>query len=321
MRYRLLGRTGLRVSEVFLGAMSFGGPSTGVDEARRVVDAYAGAGGNVIDTASAYGDSEAVLGQVLTDRDRFVLATKFTLSRDRSDPNAAGGHRKNLRLSLERSLRRLRTDHVDLLWVHTWDPRTPIEETLRALDDAVRAGQVLYVGISDAPAWVVSRADALAEWRAWTPFAAVQVPYNLVDRDVEREVLPMAEALGLSVAAFGTLGHGALTGSTARVPEPTARQRSAAAAVRAVADELGATPARVAIAWTRARSAAVHPLVGVRTAGQVADVVAAADLVLPDELRARLEAAAPFEPGPFADFLSESAASPFVFGDAEVLSR
>jgi aryl-alcohol dehydrogenase-like predicted oxidoreductase len=138
---------------------------------------------------------------------------------------------------------------------------------------------------------------------------------------VEREVLPMAEALGLSVAAFGTLGHGALAGSTTRVPRPTARQRAAAAAVRAVADELGATPAQVAIAWTRARSPAVHPLVGVRAAAQVADVVAAADLVLPDELRVRLEAAAPFEPGPLADFMAQSAASPFVFGDAQVVDR
>jgi aryl-alcohol dehydrogenase-like predicted oxidoreductase len=205
--------------------------------------------------------------------------------------------------------------------VHTWDRHTPIEETLRALDDAVRAGQVLYVGISDAPAWVVARADALAEWRAWTPFAAIQVPYNLVDRDIEREVLPMAEALGLSVAAFGTLAHGALAGSTSRVPEPTGRQRAAAAAVRAVADELGVPPVQVAIAWTRTRSAVVHPLVGVRTADHIPDVVAAADLVLPDELRERLEAAAPFEPGPLADFLAESAASPFVFGDATVVGR
>ncbi|HZG92651.1 MAG TPA: aldo/keto reductase [Pseudonocardia sp.] len=317
MRYRLLGRTGLRVAEVFLGAMSL----TDAAQARRIVDAYADAGGNVVDTASAYGDSEALLGEVLTRRDRFVLATKFTLSRDRNDPNAAGSHRKNLRLSLERSLRRLRTDHVDLLWVHTWDRHTPIEETLRALDDAVRAGQVLHIGISDTPAWVVARADALAEWRAWTPFAAVQVPYNLVDRDIEREVLPMAEALGLSVAAWGTLGHGVLAGSTGRVPDPTARQRAAAAAVQQVADELGASPAQVAIAWTRARSPAVHPLVGVRAAEQVPGVVAAADLVLPDELRVRLEAAAPFEPGPLADFMAQSAASPFVFGDAQVVDR
>src|SRR5690349_20492222 len=184
--------------------MTFGAPATGAAEARRIVDAYADAGGNVLDTASDYGGGEELLGEVLTRRDRFVLATKFTLSGDRSDPNAAGSQRKNLRHSLERSLRRLRTDHVDLLWEHTWDRHTPVEETLRALDDAVRAGQDLYVGASDAPAWVVSRADALAEWRAWTPFAAVQVPYGLLERDAEREVLPMAEALGLSVAAFGT---------------------------------------------------------------------------------------------------------------------
>lgn len=316
-RYRLFGPTGLRVSELFLGAMIL----DDVSEARRVVDAYADAGGNVIDTASAYGDSERLLGEVITRRDRFVLATKYTLSRDTGDPNGAGNHRKNLRLSLEQSLRRLRTDHVDVLWVHVWDRHTPLEETMRALDDAVSAGKVLYVGISDAPAWVVSRANTLAEWRGWSPFAGIQVPYNLLDRDIERELLPMADALGLSVAIWGALAHGALAGSARRVSTLTPAQRAAAEAARAVADEVGATPAQVAIAWTRARSDAVHPIVGVWTAEQVAECMAAVDVVLPDTARARLEAAAPFAPGPFAEFLAESERSPFVFGDAPVTGR
>ncbi|MEU0507795.1 aldo/keto reductase [Amycolatopsis sp. NPDC006125] len=316
MRYRLFGRTGLRVAEMFLGAMALQEP----DEARRVVKAYADAGGNVIDTASAYAESESVLGEVLTDRDRFVLATKYTLTRDPHDPNAGGSHRKNLVASLERSLRRLRTDYVDILWVHTWDPHTPVAETLRALDDLVRAGKVRYLGVSDTPAWVVSRADVLAEWRGWTPFAGVQVPYSLLNRDIERDVLPMAEQLGLTVAAWGVLEHGALTGSS-RVGSPSPEQQRVAAAVRAVADELGVTPAQVAIAWSRARSAVVHPLIGFRTADRVAESVAALDVTLPPEAVAKLEAAAPFEPGPFADFVNQSAASAGVFGHGEVVAR
>ena len=206
MRYGLFGRTGLRVSELFLGAMTFGeqgGVGAPPEECRRIVDAYAEAGGNVIDTAINYrgGASEEILGELLTGRrDRFVLATKYTVSRDRDDPNGAGNHRKNLRLSLDTSLRRLRTDYLDIYWVHMWDRQTPVEETLRALDDEVRAGRILYVGISDTPAWVVARADTLARCRGWTAFAGLQVPYSLLQRDIERELLPMAEGLGLTVA-------------------------------------------------------------------------------------------------------------------------
>ncbi|MFE3461478.1 aldo/keto reductase [Nocardiopsis aegyptia] len=325
MRYRLLGRTGLRVSEIFLGAMTFAEPH----ESRRVLDTYADAGGNVVDTASAYGESESVLGELLRGRrDRFVLATKYTLSRDASDPNGAGNHRKNLRLSLERSLRRLETDHVDLYWVHLWDRYTPLEETMRALDDAVRAGKVLYVGISDAPAWVVARADALAEWRDWTPFAGVQVPYNLLQRDIERELLPMADACGLSVAAWAPLARGVLSGRYSG-PDPAAagrvdpsglgdRDHAAAAAVRAVADEVGATPAQVALAWTMARSAAVHPLVGVSSADQLRENLGAVDVELPEAALRRLEGAVPFDVGFPGDFIAECEPSPFVFGDADM---
>jgi aryl-alcohol dehydrogenase-like predicted oxidoreductase len=313
MRYRLFGRTGLRVSELFLGTMVLTDPG----ETRRIIDAYADAGGNVLDTASAYGDGEELLGSVVERRDRFVLATKYTLSRDARDPNGAGNHRKNLVLSLERSLRRLRTDYVDVLWVHIWDRHTPLEETMRALDDAVRAGKILYVGISDAPAWVVARANTLAQWRDWTPFAGLQVPYNLLQRDVERELIPMAEDFGMSVAAWAPLARGRLAGGSRRA-EPgslTPRDEAAAAAVRAVADELGATPAQVALAWTRSRSAAVHPLVGVSSVGQLTENLGALDLVLPDEAVRGLEAAVDFEPGFPADFIAECEPNPFVFGD------
>jgi aryl-alcohol dehydrogenase-like predicted oxidoreductase len=313
VRYRLFGQTGLRVSELFLGTMVLTDPG----ETRRIIEAYADAGGNVLDTASAYGDGEELLGSVVERRDRFVLATKYTLSRDARDPNGAGNHRKNLVLSLERSLRRLRTDYIDVYWVHVFDRHTPLEETMRALDDAVRAGKILYVGISDAPAWVVARANTLAQWRDWTPFAGLQVPYSLLQRDIERELLPMAEAFGMSVAAWAPLASGRLAGGSRRADPGslTPRDKAAAGAVREVADELGATPAQVAIAWTRSRSAAVHPLVGVSRVEQLTENLGALDLALPDDAVRRLEAAVEFERGFPADFIAECEPSPFVFGD------
>ena len=315
MKYRLFGRTGLRVSELLLGTMTFDDPA----EASRIVDAYADAGGNVLDTASAYGDGEELLGSIVRRRDRFVIGTKYTLSRDAADPNASGNHRKNLVSSLDRSLRRLRTDHVDVYWVHIWDRHTPMEETMRALDDAVRAGKVLYTGISDAPAWVVARANTLAQWRDWTPFAGLQVPYNLLNRDVERELLSMAEALGLSVTAWAPLAAGKLSGSSSpRRVDPatlTETERAAARAVREVADELGVRPAQVALAWTRAKSRAVLPLVGVSSVAQLHENLGALDVTLPDEAVRRLEAAVDFRLGFPGDFIAECEPSPFVFGD------
>lgn len=330
MRYRLLGQTGLRVSELFLGAMSFGqheGGGAPQEECRRMLDLYADAGGNVIDTANVYrgGQSESILGTLLAGRrDRFVVPTKYTLSRDGSDPNAAGNHRKGLTLSLEKSLQQLRTDYIDLYWVHLWDRHTPAEETMRALDDAVRAGKILYVGISDAPAWVVSRANTLAEWRGWTPFAGLQVPYNLLNRDIERELLPMAETLGMTVAAWSPLAHGVLSGKFTRPGAPPAdarlaseslgaREHGAARAVQEVADEVGATPAQVAIAWTRARSRAVHPILGASTAEQLEDNLGALDVTLPEDAVRRLEAAVEFTVGFPGDFIGDT--SPWVFGE------
>ncbi len=328
MRYRLLGRTGLRVSELFLGAMSFGeqgGPGGAApQECRRILDLYAEAGGNVIDTAINYrvGQSESILGELLEGRrDRFVVATKYTITRDGTDPNAAGNHRKNLALSLETSLRRLRTDYIDLYWVHMWDRHTPVEETMRALDDAVRAGKILYLGISDAPAWVVTRANTLAEWRGWTPFAGLQVPYNLLNRDIERELLPMAETCGMTVATWGPLAHGLLSGKLTRPGsggvEAESREHAIARAVQQVADELGATPAQVAIAWTRARSRAIHPILGARTAGQLQDNLGALDVTLPEDAWQRLDAATEFTVGFPGEFIDK--ASSWVFG--EVSSR
>lgn len=342
MGYRRFGTTGLRVAELFLGAMTFGeqgGVGAPPDECRAMIDAYADAGGNVIDTAINYrgGASEEILGELLGGRrDRFVLASKYTVSRDRDDPNAAGNHRKNLRLSLDTSLRRLRTDYLDICWVHMWDRDTPVEETMRALDDEVRAGRILYVGISDTPAWVVARANTLARWHGWTAFAGLQVPYSLLQRDIERELLPMAEATGMSVAAWSPLAGGILSGKFTAAPgadgaggapgdgagagtrlDPagiSARQHEIAAAVQQVAAELGASPAQVAIAWTRARSPAIHPIVGARRLSQLRDNLAAADVELPAEALARLTAATEIDLGFPATFIRDT--GDWVFGAA-----
>ncbi|MEU6789199.1 aldo/keto reductase [Nonomuraea angiospora] len=330
MRYRLLGNTGLRVSELFLGAMTFGdqgGVGAPIEECRRMLDLYADAGGNVVDTAINYrgGASEAIVGELLEGRrDRFVLSTKYTVSRDGADPNAAGNHRKNLRLSLETSLRRLRTDYVDIYWVHLWDRHTPIEETMRALDEAVRSGKVLYVGISDAPAWVVSRANTVAEFRGWAPFAGLQVPYSLLQRDIERELLPMAESYGMSVTVWSPLAGGILSGKFTRgTARPGTRvaadsvsehDHAVARVVQEVADSLGASSSQVAIAWTRARSRAVLPIVGARTVEQLADNLGVVDVDLPEDAVRRLDEATGFTLGFPADFIAQT--SPWVFGEA-----
>lgn len=332
MRYRTLGTSGLRVSDLVLGAMTFGeqgGVGAPMPECRRILDLYAETGGNMIDTAVNYRDgaSEEFLGELLGGRrESFVLGTKYTVSRDRADPNAAGNHRKNLRASLETSLRRLRTDYVDVYWVHMWDRHTPIEETMRALDDAVQAGKVLYVGISDAPAWVVARANTLAQWRGWTGFAGLQVPYSLLQRDAERELLPMAAAFGLAVTAWSPLGGGVLSGKY-DAPEAPARGRldpgsidrhdlDVARVVRSVADELGATPAQVALAWIRQRSPTVLPMIGARTTEQLVDNLGCLDVSLEPEQLRRLTAATGFAPGFPTEFIEQT--TPWVFGAAAI---
>jgi aryl-alcohol dehydrogenase-like predicted oxidoreductase len=332
MRYRSFGRSGLRVSELFLGAMTFGHDSrweglfgTDAAECRKIVKIYAEAGGNVIDTANKYtdGDSERIVGEILgADRERFVLSTKYTLTLDDRDPNASGNHRKSLVRSLEQSLERLGTDYIDILWVHIWDPNTPIDETMRALDDVVRAGKALYVGVSDTPAWVVSRGNTLAELRGWTPFVGLQVPYSLVQREIERELLPMANQFGMSVAAWSPLGGGLLSGKyLGDAPDGTRRldpsnfserDRRIAQEAKNVADEIGSTPAQVAIAWTRTHSRAVHPILAARTVNQLQDNLGALDVKLPDDAVGRLDALSAIEPG-FPHDMIESTRG-FVYG-------
>ena len=218
MKYQLLGKSGLRVSEICLGAMTFGeewGWGASKEECHKIFNSYVDAGGNFIDTANKYteGTSEKYIGEfIANDRDRFVLATKYTSNTRRGDPNAGGNHRKNMIQSLEASLERVNTDYIDLYWVHAWDPLTPIEEMMRALDDMVRAGKILYIGISDAPAWTVSQANTLASLKGWTEFTGLQIEYSLIERTPERELLPMADALDVGVTAWSPLGGGVLTG-------------------------------------------------------------------------------------------------------------
>ncbi|MFL6315834.1 MAG: aldo/keto reductase [Nitrososphaeraceae archaeon] len=218
MKYQLLGKSGLRVSELCLGAMTFGeewGWGASKEECHKIFNAYVDAGGNFIDTANKYteGTSEKYIGEfIASDRDRFVLATKYTSNTRRGDPNAGGNHRKNMIQSLEASLKRLNTDYIDLYWVHARDPLTPIEEMMRALDDMVRAGKILYIGVSDAPAWIVSQANTLANLKGWTEFTGLQIEYSLIERTPERELLPMADALNIGVTAWSPLGGGVLTG-------------------------------------------------------------------------------------------------------------
>jgi aryl-alcohol dehydrogenase-like predicted oxidoreductase len=330
MRYRTFGRSGLRVSEVFLGTMTFGsewGWGATPEECRKLFTAYAEACGNVIDTANRYTDgaSERIVGELLgTDRDRFVVATKYTLTNDPADPNASGNHRKSLMRSLEQSLDRMRTDRVDILWVHIWDPDTPIEEMMRALDDAVRAGKVLYVGISDTPAWVVARANALADWHGWSPFIGLQLPYSLVQRDIERELLPMAGALGLSVAAWSPLAGGVLSGKFTRsAPDGPTRVNPGdisehdlriAREVDTVADELGVSSSQVALAWLLANRPLVHPIIGARLPDQLGDNLAALELRLPSDAARRLADVSAPSLGFPAEFIASSRG--FVYGPA-----
>src|ERR1700733_3753103 len=218
MRYKLLGNSGLRVSELCLGTMTFGedwGWGSSPEESRKVYDTFLEAGGNFIDTANIYtsGTSERLLGEFMQgQRERIVLATKYTNAAPGTDPNAAGNHRKNMVQAVEASLKRLKTDYIDLYWLHLWDQITPVEEVMRAFDDLIRQGKVLYVGVSDAAAWWIAQANTLAQLRGWSPFVGLQIEYSLIERTVERELIPMAKAMNIGVTAWSPLAGGMLTG-------------------------------------------------------------------------------------------------------------
>lgn len=310
MRYKLFGKgTGLRVSELALGCGLFGtrwGYGAEPEEARRMFDMYVDAGGTFIDTADSYqsGQSEELLGSFLTGhRENLVLATKFTLG---GDPNpgllSVGNGRRNLFSSVEASLRRLRTDRIDLLWVHMPDGTTSSDELMQGLNDLVRTGKVLYVGLSDFPAWRVARAATIAELRGWAPVIGLQLEYSLVERTPDRELLPMGKALGLGIVGWSPLGGGLLTGKYRRGEEGRANsfnrlihsesdpvKTATVDMVLAIAEEIGVSPTVVALAWSASHG--VIPILGPRTADQLRDNLAAADFTLDAEHIARLDAA------------------------------
>lgn len=326
MKLQFLGKSGLRVSEMCLGCMSFGDKwGFGADAAtsHRILDLYCDRGGNFLDTANMYhnGQTEEIMGEWLKDnRDRVVLATKYALSMDPTNANASGAHRRNLVRSVEASLKRLQTDHIDLLWTHAWDAATPFEEHMRGLDDLVRAGKISYVGMSDAPAWVVSASNVLANLRGWTPFTALQIEYSLLARDGDRDLLPMADTFDMSVCAWAPLGAGVLTGKYTRHNVDTeslrkdgneARGRTSdkalaiARAVDDVADRLGASSAQVALAWVLSKGARSIPIVGARKVEQLEDSLGASDVRLDDEALSALDEVSRIELGFPHDFLQE----------------
>lgn len=340
MKYKLLGHSGLRVSEICLGAMTFGdewkdwGLAAPKEECRKIFDAFAEKDGNFIDTANNYngGASEKYVGEfIASDRAHFVLATKYVSNMRRGDPNASGSHRKNLVQALEASLKRLGTDYIDLYWVHVWDFFTPIEEVMRALDDMVRAGKILYVGVSDAPAWVVSRANTMAELKAWTPFVGLQVEYSLVQRTPERELLPMASALDIGVTAWSPLGGGVLTGKYANGSKSSDPKRMSgesefdkillsernlriALDVKKIADELGRAPSQVAVNWVRQRPGVVIPIIGARKTAQIKENMACLDFELAPAQIERLNAVSKIDMGFPHDFMNTATVQEVVYG-------
>jgi len=319
MKYRLLGKSGLRVSEASLGTMTFGdewGWGSPKAEAQKVYETYREAGGNFIDTANFYtnGTSEKFLGEFMQGhRESVVLATKYSLAVPGNNPNAAGNHRKSMMQAVEASLKRLQTDYIDLYWVHVWDGITPVEEVMRGLDDIVRQGKVLYVGISDAPAWWIAQANTLAELRSWTKFIGLQIEYNLMERTVERELIPMAKALHVGVAAWSPLAGGVLSGKYhgegkadgGRMTHEAAKdflpeeQRAARIipALKAVSEQTGRSMAQVALAWLRHQTVPVIPIIGARKVAQLQDNLASLDLELSAEQLKSLDGASRIELG------------------------
>jgi aryl-alcohol dehydrogenase-like predicted oxidoreductase len=336
MRYQLLGNSGLRVSEAALGTMTFGeewGWGAAKDESRKVYDAFRDAGGNFVDTANVYtnGTSESFLGEFMKGhRESIVLGTKYTNAASGKDPNAAGNHRKSMFQSVEASLKRLQTDYIDLYWVHIWDQITPVEEVMRGLDDLVRQGKVLYVGISDAPAWWVAQANTLAQLRGWSPFIGLQIEYSLIERTVERELIPVAKALDLGVTAWSPLASGVLTGKY-HAPASTEAGRMASAgmkqflpeeqratrivsAVKTVSEQVGRSMAQVALAWLRHRPSPVIPIIGARKHTQLQDNLASFDLALSAEQLKTLDESSRVELGFPHDFYAKDMVRILVYG-------
>ena len=330
MNYKLLGRSGLKVSELSLGTMGFGtegGWGADQETSFAIMDAYANAGGNFLDTANVYklGTSEKIIGDYLSnhDRDYFVLATKYSLKDNITNPNASGNNRKNMMRSVEESLKRLKTEFIDLFYLHIWDDLTPIDEVLRGLDDLVRQGKVNYIAISDTPAWIVSKGNTLAELMGWSQFVALQVEYSLIARTPERDLIPMAKHFGMTVTPWAPLGGGVLTGKYIRGEQGRIKPESKRLNVRAVeitqavvsvAEELGVTPGNVALKWTMQQGFSSIPIVGATKLSQLEDNLKAVDVVLSDEQIKKLNDASAIELGFPGEFFREEGVRINTFG-------
>jgi len=315
---RTLGRSGLLVSPLALGTMTFGNHEWGADAAasKAIFNAYVEAGGNFIDTADVYADgrSEEFLGGFVADnrlRDRLVLATKYSFNgSDDGNALAAGNGRKNLYRALESSLRRLRTDYVDLYWMHLWDRLTPVEEVVQSLGDLVRAGKIRYFGFSDVPAWYAARAFTLAHVHGAPGPIALQLEYSLTERSIEREHVPAARELGLGITPWSPLASGFLAGKYARSDDGkgtagggrldqlgaqslfdkfTERNWKALDAVRTVAAELERSPAQIALAWASQKPGVTSLILGARTVKQFGDNLGSLEITLSPEQLQRLD--------------------------------
>ncbi|KAF9941813.1 hypothetical protein BGZ67_003903 [Mortierella alpina] len=318
-RYVLLGKSGLRVSPLSLGTMTFGeewGFGNNKEACKKIFDTYYERGGNFYDTANIYtnGDSERFLGEYMADkRSECVIATKYSINPstteamagrfNRPNPNAGGNHRKNMVESLDASLKRLGTGYVDILYVHLWEYRTPIQEVMRALDDVVRAGKALYVAVSDTPSWVVSSANTMADLRSLTPFIGFQTRYNLLNRSLESDIQPMCADMGLGIIPWSILAEGFLSGKHSKNMQDSSSKRQGFVKghfkddknwqildeVKAIAKECNRTPAQVAVNWMLQKPGITSPLVGARTLEQLEDNLGALEFTLSEEQMARLD--------------------------------
>jgi len=340
--YVTLGHSGLRVSPLCLGAMTFGedwGWGSTVKDSEAIMDAFLGKGGNFIDTANAYtkGHSEKIIGDHLgrhpAKRERVVLATKFLSNMFRGDPNGGGSHRKAIVQQCEHSLRRLQTSYIDLYWMHAYDVTTPIEETMRALDDLVRDGKVRYIGFSDTPAWKCTEAQMIARMRGWAPLIALQIEYSLIERTVEGELVPMAREMGMGITPWSPLKSGVLSGKYKRADHGKHQAGRGVMATRAlddktydlldamegIAKELGTTVSRVAIAWVQNRPGVTSTIIGARTMAQLEDNLAAVEVKLREADVAKLDALSKPKLNFPADFIANGAA--FVHGGTTINGR
>ena len=334
MHYQLLGPTGCRVSEICLGTMTFGeewGYGSDFAESKRMFDTFLEAGGNFIDTANRYteGTSEKFLGELIqSERENLVLATKYTLFTQRNKANHSGNSRKNMVQAVEASLKRLKTDYIDLFYLHMWDRTTPVEEIMRGFDDLVRSGKIIYPGISDTPAWTVAQANTMAQIRAWSPFVAYQLEYSLIQRTAEREMIPASKAFDMSVLAWSPLGSGLLTGKYNLPPTDTSQSKrlketslnyternlKIAQAVLEVAQESSFSATQVALAWMRQKYPRTIPIIGARRAEQITESLGCLTIQLSEEQMKKLDDISAVEMGFPHDFLNRPSVKEASFG-------